>query len=90
VLANAGAEVRKVVKKIQGNDVYDADAQQKIKELQDTAVVDSDIVIQTNNIYSLENERDGFYVNRSSSVIATYTTSSLVIFPIEAGKTYLI
>ncbi|MFW2007274.1 SGNH/GDSL hydrolase family protein, partial [Acinetobacter baumannii] len=32
----------------------------------------------------------GFYVNRSSSVIATYTTSSLVIFPIEAGKTYLI
>ncbi|MFW2004485.1 hypothetical protein ACG9ZC_04290, partial [Acinetobacter baumannii] len=90
VLANAGAEVRKVVKKIQGNDVYDADAQQKIKDLQDTVVVDSDIVSKPNNMYSPEIEHAGFYVNRSSSVIATYTTSSLVIFPIEAGKTYLI
>lgn len=90
VLANAGAEVRKVVKKIQGNDVYDADAQQKIKELQDTVVVDSDIETETISLYKPENERPGFYVNRSLAVITALPTSSLVVFPIEPGKTYLI
>lgn len=32
----------------------------------------------------------GFYVNRTSSNISTYNTSSLVTFPIESGKTYYI
>ena len=80
----------KVVKNIQGNRVFDEEAHTKIDGLVSDALLESDLVMNVADLYSVNNEYPGFYVNRIGSSVSSYNTSSLNMFPIEQGKTYYI
>lgn len=83
-------QINYVVKKIKGVPVYDENANNRASYLEENAVLESDIELSAIDYYSLANEKTNLYVNRASGLVASYTTSSLVVFPVEAGKTYYI
>lgn len=80
----------KVVKNIQGHRVYDEDAHKVLNILNNEAIRESDIAISLINLYDIKNEYSGLYVNRVGQAVSIYTTSSLVRFAVEPGKTYYI
>ncbi|MFV5370030.1 phage tail fiber protein [Acinetobacter junii] len=80
----------KVVKTIQGNKVFDEDAHIVLEQLDQEVIRESDIEVSVIDLYSQANEKPSLYVNRIGSNISTYTTSSLVVFKVAAGKTYYI
>lgn len=83
-------QINYVVKKIKGAPVYDENANNRASHLEKNAVLEGDIELSGTDYYSLTNEKTNLYVNRTSGLVASYTTSSSVVFPVEAGKTYYI
>lgn len=82
--------IEKVVKKVQGKDIFDEAAHVELEKLNQEVIRESDIEMNVIDLYSTDNEKPGLYVNRTGNKISTYTTSSLVSFQVEAGKTYYI